>query len=209
MKRELLPRIRRLPALLLPLLLVQSAPFPSQAAPEEPGLRARAADRSGSADRAGPSLEAGPSVKAGAWGWPLEHRPGRLLDAVVRPFDPPAKPWLSGHRGVDLATPDGIGATILSPADGVVSFRGTVVDRPVVTVDHGHGIKSSFEPVRSDLEPGTRIRQGQRIGSLAGAHCAALSCVHWGVRVDGTYVDPLRFLLDDRPSVLLPWEGPG
>ncbi|MGX9901778.1 hypothetical protein ACW0JT_21495 [Arthrobacter sp. SA17] len=33
----------------------------------------------------------------GNWSWPLSPEP-----AVLRGFDPPDKPWLSGHRGVDL-----------------------------------------------------------------------------------------------------------
>ena len=66
---------------------------------------------------------------------------------MLRAFDPPAKPWLSGHRGVDLqAAHDG--APVTSPAAGTVSFVGVVVDRPVITIDHGDGLRSSFEPVR-------------------------------------------------------------
>ncbi len=39
-----------------------------------------------------------------AWEWPLSPKP-----AVLRAFDPPDKPWMSGHRGVDLeATHDGV-----------------------------------------------------------------------------------------------------
>ncbi|MEZ2371940.1 M23 family metallopeptidase [Arthrobacter sp. RCC_34] len=139
------------------------------------------------------------------WRWPLEH-PGRpLRHDVLRPFDPPDQPWLSGHRGVDLRASEGSGAAVLSPADGVVSFRGTVVDRPVITIDHGHGLKSSFEPVESDLKSGDAVRQGQRIGSLRPGHCAVSVCVHWGVRQEDEYVDPLRFIQDLRPSILLPW----
>nr|WP_243874863.1 peptidoglycan DD-metalloendopeptidase family protein [Arthrobacter woluwensis] len=143
---------------------------------------------------------------ASHWAWPLEH-PGRpLRHDVLRQFDPPDQPWLSGHRGVDLRASEGVGAAVLSPADGVVNFRGTVVDRPVITIDHGHGLKSSFEPVESDLKPGEVVHLGQRIGALRPGHCAVSVCVHWGMRQEGDYVDPLRFIQDLRPSILLPWE---
>lgn len=142
---------------------------------------------------------------ASSWAWPLDH-PGRpLRHEVIRLFDPPDQPWLSGHRGVDLRASEGNGAAVLSPADGVVSFRGTVVDRPVITIDHGHDLKSSFEPVESELKPGDAVRKGQRIGSLRPGHCAVSVCVHWGVRQEDEYVDPLRFIQDLRPSILLPW----
>ncbi|WP_246263083.1 peptidoglycan DD-metalloendopeptidase family protein [Arthrobacter mobilis] len=87
------------------------------------------------------------------WTWPLDPVP-RVLGA----FRPPAEPWLSGHRGVDLAaTP---GAAVAAPAAGTVSFAGWVVDRPVVTIDHGNGLRSSFEPVAAGLKKGDAVARG-------------------------------------------------
>lgn len=134
----------------------------------------------------------------GSWAWPLTPRP-----AVLRPFDPPDKPWLSGHRGVDLkAASDG--GTVTSPESGTISFVGIVVDRPVITVDHGNGLRSSFEPVRSTLAKGDAVGKGDALGALVTGHCAAIPCVHWGVRHGEDYVNPLGFVLDLRPSILLP-----
>jgi murein DD-endopeptidase MepM/ murein hydrolase activator NlpD len=132
------------------------------------------------------------------WDWPLTPRP-----AVVRTFDPPDKPWMSGHRGVDLgAAHDGVPVT--SPASGTVSFVGVVVDRPVITIDHGGGLRSSFEPVESTLTAGTAVAKGEVVGTLMPGHCGALHCVHWGVRRGDDYVNPLEFVTDLRPSILLP-----
>ncbi len=139
------------------------------------------------------------------WSWPLLPAP-----AVLRPFERPPRPWQRGHRGVDLA--GAAPAAVLSPADGVVSFAGTVVDRGVLSIDHGGGRTSSFEPVTTGLVKGQRVTRGQAVAALDGVgpgrprgHCAA--CLHWGVRVDGEYVDPLSFVTDRRPSVLLPLGG--
>ncbi|ALV40352.1 peptidase M23 [Pseudarthrobacter sulfonivorans] len=133
-----------------------------------------------------------------SWEWPLSPRP-----AVLRAFDPPDKPWMSGHRGVDLeATHDGVPVT--SPESGTVSFAGVVVDRPVITIDHGGGLRSSFEPVESPLTAGAVVAKGEMIGTLQPGHCGALACVHWGVRQGDTYVNPLEFVTDLRPSILLP-----
>ncbi|YCH09671.1 M23 family metallopeptidase [Arthrobacter sp. alpha11c] len=132
------------------------------------------------------------------WSWPLSPEP-----AVLRTFDPPDKPWLSGHRGVDLG-PALDGATVTAPSAGVVTFAGVVVDRPVLTIDHGDGLRSSFEPVTSDLKPGDTVRKGQAIGSLDAGHCSATACLHWGVRRGEDYVNPLGFVEDLRPSILLP-----
>lgn len=139
----------------------------------------------------------GPVSPSGAWGWPVGG-PGGLLQG----FDPPASQWGAGHRGVDLRAARGAG--VRSPAAGVVAFVGVVVDRPVITVDHGGGLVSSFEPAVAGLEVGQAVNRGQVLGTVGnGGHCSAV-CVHWGVRRDGAYIDPLTLVMDRRPSILLP-----
>lgn len=114
---------------------------------------------------------------------------------------------MSGHRGVDLAAAhDGVPVT--SPEAGTVSFAGLVVDRPVITIDHGNGLRSSFEPVESPLTAGDVVAKGEVIGTLLPGHCGTVACLHWGVRRGDEYVNPLEFVLDLRPSVLLPVTGP-
>ena len=105
-----------------------------------------------------------PAPAAGAGRSP----PGRRCCGV---FDPPDRPWLSGHRGVDLrAASDG--APVTAPAAGTVSFVGVVVDRPVLTIDHGDGLRSSFEPVDSDLRPGDAVARGAgRWDGVQPGHC--------------------------------------
>lgn len=138
-----------------------------------------------------------PVAPAGAWAWPV----GGPRD-LLAPFDRPASPWAAGHRGVDLRA--GRGTAVRSPAAGVVAFVGVVVDRPVVTVDHGAGRVSSFEPARAGVVVGEAVSRGQEIARVAvGGHCSG-ACLHWGVRVEGEYIDPLSLLMDRRPSVLLP-----
>lgn len=145
------------------------------------------------------------------WTWPLHPVP-----PVARPFDPPPEPWLSGHRGVDLRA--AAGTEVLSPAAGVVSFVGKVVNRPVISINHGGGLLSSFEPVSSRLRVGDKVAKGQPIGTLStgdgtggnagnAPHCP-FDCVHWGVRLNRQYVDPLPYVQDRRPSVLLPVPPP-
>jgi len=140
----------------------------------------------------------GPGTVTAGWSWPLNPRP-----AVLRAFDPPARPWLSGHRGVDLRSSHD-GAPVTSPASGTVSFAGVVVDRALITVDHGAGLRSSFEAVLSDLEAGAAVAEGDVLGWIQAGHCTPAPCVHWGVRLGEEYLNPLGFVTDLRPSVLLP-----
>ncbi|WP_081745003.1 M23 family metallopeptidase [Arthrobacter sp. H14] len=149
------------------------------------------------------ALPAGAQARPSSWDWPVGKSPD-----VLREFDLPPEPWLSGHRGVDLAASAG-NTKVRAPADGTVSFVGWVVDRPVLTLVHSGGLRSSFESVRSDLSKGDTVSQGDIIGKLTKPpHCGAKAeCVHWGVRRDETYVNPLQFVTDLRPSVLLPIPG--
>lgn len=150
-----------------------------------------------------PTTSAVPLPASLAWGWPLVGKP-----QVVRSFDPPARPWLAGHRGVDLAAPQG--ASVLAPTEGTVSFAGKVVDRFVLTLTTSEGLRLSFEPVSSPFTAGDRVIRGQTLGVIQGAsHCdggasGVPSCLHWGVRRKDEYLDPLQFIMDLRPSVLLP-----
>lgn len=149
-----------------------------------------------------PAAETGAGGFAPGWDWPADPAPD-----VLDTFDPPPEPWLSGHRGVDLAGADG--SDVLAPEAGRVSFVGTVVDRGVVTIDHGGGLRSSFEPVESSLRKGDAVAAGDTLGTIAGTtHCSP-GCFHWGVRLGEEYVNPLQFVIDLRPSVLLPRPGQG
>ncbi|AWH93863.1 hypothetical protein A6035_08880 [Dietzia lutea] len=145
--------------------------------------------------------------------------PGPL--SVVTAFDPPARRWLPGHRGVDLAAAPH--SPVLSPADGTVSFAGAVAGRPVVSIDHGSGLRTTYEPVAADVRAGDAVAAGARIGRLLAGHpgCPVVACLHWGARVasggpsgdDDDYVDPLALLADaHRPIRLkptLPGDGVG
>lgn len=133
--------------------------------------------------------------------WPLPGEP-----PVVRRFDPPPQPWLPGHRGVDLAA--GAGTPVLSAGDGVVTFAGAVAGRPVVTVGHANGLRTTYEPVHPVVEAGTPVLAGVPIGRLRAGHpgCAAPACLHWGLRRGDTYLDPLA-LLGRGPVRLLPLDG--
>jgi murein DD-endopeptidase MepM/ murein hydrolase activator NlpD len=146
-----------------------------------------------------------------AWRWPL------LPPQVVRGFTVGPARWSPGHRGVDLATAApgrataGAGAVIRAPAGGTVRYAGRIAGRPVLAIDHGHGLVSSFEPVLSRLRPGQPVAPGSVLGRIGGGptHCAPRRCLHWGVRRDGRYIDPLTLVPRPRgPAVLLPMHRP-
>jgi murein DD-endopeptidase MepM/ murein hydrolase activator NlpD len=144
-----------------------------------------------------------PSARAddGRLDWPLRPRP-----AVMRVFDAPSPNWNRGHRGVDLAgTP---GQPVYAAAAGTVVFAGELAGRPLVSIAHSGGLRTSYEPVRPSVRAGQLVDAGAVIGELEAGHdgCSA-ACLHWGAmwgpasRAD--YVDPLG-LLASTPIRLKP-----
>ena len=121
--------------------------------------------------------------------WPLDGTP-----TVVRAFDPPAQPWLPGHRGVDLAGAPG--APVRAAGAGMVRFAGSVAGRGVVSVDHPGGLRTTYEPVTAVVHAGDRVGPGDLLGRLDAGHpgCAVDACLHWGLRRGDDYLDPLALL---------------
>ncbi|MGW7447235.1 peptidoglycan DD-metalloendopeptidase family protein [Kitasatospora sp. NPDC054795] len=158
--------------------------------------------RTGAADLPGSGGGAG---WGGARAWPVGG-PGGVLGR----FEPPAKVWAAGHRGVDLAAEPGV--EVRTAAPGVVAFSGLVAGRPVVTVAHpGSGsppLRTTYLPVTGTVPVGTPVAAGQPIGLLApdGRHCAGRDCLHWGLLRGSRYLDPLA-LFGAGTARLLPLGG--
>lgn len=137
-----------------------------------------------------------PDFRSTSWTWPID-----ASHTIIRPYIAPETAFSAGHRGIDIAAP--VGAAVRSPADGIVHFSGFVVNRSLISIDHGGGLITSFEPVSSDLVEGATVQRGEPIGTLQIGHCRQ-SCLHVGVRLHGQYVSPMNFLGGQPPSVLLP-----
>jgi murein DD-endopeptidase MepM/ murein hydrolase activator NlpD len=147
-----------------------------------------------SAARAAPVLlEGGPGV----FRWPLAPPV-----AVARRFEPPPDPYRRGHRGVDLL--GAAGAVVHSAGPGVVAFAGAVAGRPVVSVSHPGGLRTTYEPVDPSVRAGTVVSAGTPLGALRAGHagCPADACLHWGLRAGDAYLDPLSLLRRGRVRLL-------
>lgn len=168
--------------ILFALLLASLLCLPSAAGTPLTGQSPRAADQ--------------PAAERAGWSWPVARA------RIVEPFRAPAHAYAEGHRGIDLGA--GAGAEVLSPAAGTVVFVGRVAGRPLLTIDHGGGYVTTLEPVEAVVVIGATVGKGQLVGRVAAGGHSAPGAVHFGVRRDGVYVNPL-LLLDELPrAVLLP-----
>ena len=106
---------------------------------------------------------------------------------VVEGFRAPACLRCAGHRGVTFATTHGTGVTAVR--SGVVTFVGEVAHQTYVVVEIAPQVLVTygwFVPT-PELQKGMAVNQGVRLG-VTGER------FYLGVRVAGTYVDPLRYL---------------
>ena len=140
-------------------------------------------------------LGAAPSSGDADWLWPVEGP-----RTVIEPFAAPAHEYGPGHRGIDIAASGDVHA----PADGVVAFVGTVVDRPLLTIDHGGGLVTTFEPVIASVSSGAEVSAGDVIGTVSTGGHASSGALHLGLRVHGAYVDPMIMFGPIERAILLP-----
>jgi murein DD-endopeptidase MepM/ murein hydrolase activator NlpD len=100
----------------------------------------------------------------------------------------------SQHFGTDI---DGdTGDPIYAANDGeVVMSRECYSSGNTVLLHHGGGLYTSyFHMSRIDVKPGTKVKQGQKLGLVGKTGRVTGPHLHWGVKVDGLWVDGLTLL---------------
>lgn len=128
-------------------------------------------------------------------GVPLQRELLTHAGILTDDYDPPAQNWLAGHRGIDLYAPPA--TELRAPQAGTLTFAGNVGGKHLVVVTHPGGLRSTFEPARTTLPVGTSVRAGDYFATVSEdnhSHCAAIQCVHWGLKDGRTYLDPWLLL---------------
>lgn len=174
------PRSRRTRAVAVGLVLAASALLPGGTAPA-------------SAAAIAPEQ---PDLAAAGWVWPMrEFR-------IDRPFVAPAHDYGPGHRGIDVRAPASL--EVRAPAAGIIAFSGQVAGRGILTIDHGDGLVTTLEPIVSDLAAGAAVARGAAVGTVGAGGHAPPGVLHFGVRLKGEYINPMRLLGGVPRAVLLP-----
>lgn len=139
---------------------------------------------------------AAPARAAGLWTWPV-------TGPILRAFDPPDDPYGSGHRGIDIGV--AVGTAIRAPAAGVVSFAGKVGGQLFLTIAHVGALQSTASWLTDVLvRKGDAVKAGQLVAHTGWGHAAEpLPQLHFSVRLDGVYVDPLDYLAPMDVSALI------
>lgn len=124
---------------------------------------------------------------AGTWRWPVSG-------PVIRGFDPPASPYGSGHRGIDIGAP--VGTQVVAADTGTVTFAGQVGGQTFLTIAHGGGLSSTYSWLSLLIvHKGDVVTRGQPVALSGPGHPGQFTpCLHLGAKLGATYVDPLDYL---------------
>lgn len=98
------------------------------------------------------------------------------------------------HPGIDIA--NSIGTPIVATADGKVIVSGTAGGYgQLVQIDHGNGINTLYGHTSQILvQVGQMVKKGQLIAYMGSTGYSTGSHVHYEIRVNGTAVDPAKYL---------------
>lgn len=97
------------------------------------------------------------------------------------------------HRGIDIAAPEG--EIVRAANSGIVRLAEPLpLSGDSVIVDHGMGILTFYMHMSAlDVATGQRVLKGDIVGRVGSTGMATGPHLHWGFRVNGVYVDPLRW----------------
>jgi len=100
------------------------------------------------------------------------------------------------HEGMDVGAPTG--TPVLAPADGLVTFAGSKSGFGIIVqLDHGYGIETVFAHSQmARVKKGQKIKRGTVIAQVGNTGYSTGPHLHYEVRVNGTPVDPLYFILN-------------
>ncbi len=101
------------------------------------------------------------------------------------------------HEGLDIANRPG--TPIKAPADGVVVFCDVKTGYgQTLIIDHGYGLETWYGHTWKFLvKKGQKVHRGDTIALLGNSGRSTGPHVHYEVRVHGTPVDPLSYILEN------------
>lgn len=113
------------------------------------------------------------------------------------------------HTGVDLAAKSG--TPIYASGDGVVEKAQWVSGYgKYVEIKHVNGFETGYghqSRIADGIKPGVRVRQGQIIGYVGSTGNSTGPHLHFEIKVNGRFVDPLSVKLPRDKSLSAQYEG--
>lgn len=132
------------------------------------------------------------ALGTGAYTWPT---PG--YSAITSPYGMRYHPILKVrkmHTGVDIGAP--MSATIVAADSGTVIHAGWMGGYgQVLVIDHGNGISTLYAHQSAFLVGnGASVSKGQAIGKVGTTGWSTGPHLHFEVRINGSYTDPMAYI---------------
>jgi murein DD-endopeptidase MepM/ murein hydrolase activator NlpD len=149
--------------------------------------------------------EQGRSLKRFLLKTPLKFDP-RITSGFSRSRLHPVLNYRRAHNGVDYAAP--AGAPVAAVATGVVTFAGwTNGGGRTVKLRHSGGYDSEYlhlSSIAAGVRAGARVGQGDVIGRVGATGMVTGVHLHYGLKRNGSYVNPVREHLNMPPGDPIP-----
>lgn len=131
-------------------------------------------------------------VSASGFVWPCPS--SRRVTSDYGPRESPTAGASSYHKGIDIGAAGG--ADIVAAAGGTVIFAGYSNSAGnYVTISHGNGLYSVYMHCSSLLAAGgEKVSQGQVIAKVGSTGISTGNHLHFGVSLNGSYVNPWSYL---------------
>jgi murein DD-endopeptidase MepM/ murein hydrolase activator NlpD len=100
----------------------------------------------------------------------------------------------SYHNGVDFRA--SVGTPVFASNSGVVRLADNLFySGKVVILDHGNSIFTIYAHLsKIEVKAGRQVEKGQKLGLTGATGRVSGPHLHWGVKVNGTAVNPIRFV---------------
>ncbi|MCK5163193.1 MAG: M23 family metallopeptidase [Desulfobacula sp.] len=100
------------------------------------------------------------------------------------------------HSGLDISNKSG--TKIIATANGRVSYAARkMYIGNLIVIDHGHGRVTKFGHLKKIMvKPGQQVKRGDVIALLGNTGRSTGPHVHYEVRINGTPVNPLKYILN-------------
>ena len=122
--------------------------------------------------------------------WPIEGQVTASFGERIDPFNGEG----AFHSGVDIGS--SYGASIVAPADGVVTFSDIMGGYgKAIMIDHGNGISTRYGHLSGfAVTSGQRVHRGDVIGFVGTSGRSTGPHLHYEVRINDTPVNPYKYL---------------
>ena len=127
--------------------------------------------------------------------WPVKGRVSGVFGSQRILNGKPRRP----HNGMDIAAPKG--TPVFASADGIVALahENMFFSGKTLMIDHGHGLTSVYIHMNTiTVKSGTRIRQGEQIGTIGMTGRTTGPHLHWGINLFKMPLDPKLLVIGEK-----------